>query len=236
VKLYDELADWWPLISPPGDYEKEAALYRRLLDGCTPRPRTLLELGSGGGSNAYFLKRHYEMTLVDLSPRMLEVSRVLNPELPHVEGDMRTVRLGRSFDAVFVHDAVMYMTTRADLLAAMRTAAAHCRPGGVAVFTPDYVAETYEPGHEMDGGDGPRRAARYAEWRHAADGERYVVDYAFLLRDAGGEVRVVHDRHVEGLFPRAVWLELLEEAGFDPRVERDDFGRDVFSAARSTSG
>ena len=46
---------------------------------------------------------------------MLALSRALNPECEHLAGDMRTLRLGRVFDAVFVHDAVCYMTTRADL-------------------------------------------------------------------------------------------------------------------------
>ena len=46
----------------------------------------------------------------------------------------------------------------------------------------------------------------------------YTVDYAYLLRDADGSVRVEHDRHVEGLFPRATWLELLSEAGFEARA------------------
>jgi hypothetical protein len=40
------------------------------------------------------------MTLVDLSEEMLVVSRQLNPECQHHQGDMRTVRLGRTFDAV----------------------------------------------------------------------------------------------------------------------------------------
>ena len=50
------------------------------------------------------------MTLVDLSARMLEASRRLNPECAQVRGDMRTVRLGRMFDAEFVHDAIVYPT------------------------------------------------------------------------------------------------------------------------------
>jgi hypothetical protein len=33
---------------------------------------------------------------------MLDVSRALNPECEHIEGDIRTVRLERSFDAVRV--------------------------------------------------------------------------------------------------------------------------------------
>jgi hypothetical protein len=40
--------------------------------------------------------------------------RGVNRYHAQVEGDMRTTRLGRQFDAVFVHDAVCYMTTEAD--------------------------------------------------------------------------------------------------------------------------
>ena len=36
------------------------------------------------------------MTLVDLSEEMLAVSRELNPECEHLQGDMRTLRLGRT--------------------------------------------------------------------------------------------------------------------------------------------
>jgi hypothetical protein len=38
---------------------------------------------------------------------------------------MRTLRLGRAFDVVLVHDAIMYMTTEEELLAAAETAFAH---------------------------------------------------------------------------------------------------------------
>lgn len=58
---------------------------------------------------------------------------------------MCTVRLGRTFDAVLVHDAVMYLTTEDDLRQAIATTYVHVRPGGVAVFAPDYVSETFRP-------------------------------------------------------------------------------------------
>lgn len=109
-KLYQELAAWWPLLSAPADYADEAAFVRQtLIAACEKPPRTLLELGSGGGNNASHLKAHFLMTLVDLSAEILAVSRDLNPECEHIAGDMRTVRLGRRFDAVFIHDAIMYM-------------------------------------------------------------------------------------------------------------------------------
>src|SRR3712207_9249425 len=111
-----------------------------------PPAPTLLELGSGGGNNAVHLKAHFaQVTLTDLSPEMLAVSRALNPDCEHLLGDMRTLRLGRAFDVVFVHDAIDYMTTREDLRLALETAAVHCKPDGLGLFVPDYVREAFEP-------------------------------------------------------------------------------------------
>ncbi|NUQ13488.1 MAG: class I SAM-dependent methyltransferase [Gemmatimonadaceae bacterium] len=217
--MYDELADWWPLLSPPDDYAEEAAQYLAAMRRASRRTvRTVLELGSGGGNNASHLRQHVGMTLVEPSAGMISVSRRLKPECEHVQGDMRDVRLGRDFDAVFVHDAVCYMTTREDLRRAMETAFVHCRPGGVVLFAPDYTRETFAAGTEHGGTDGDGRALRYLEWTWDPDpaDETYVADYTLVLRE-GTDVRVRHDRHVEGLFPRAAWLDLLASAGFEPQ-------------------
>ena len=51
-RLYRDLADWYPLLTPVDDYAEEAAFYRRLFETQCKRPaRTLLDLGSGGGHN-----------------------------------------------------------------------------------------------------------------------------------------------------------------------------------------
>lgn len=78
-RFYRELADWYPLLTPVGDYAEEAAFYRRLFKAhCQQRPtRTLLDLGSGGGHNAFHLKATLDCTLVDLEPAMLALSRRL---------------------------------------------------------------------------------------------------------------------------------------------------------------
>lgn len=220
-KLYSELADWWPLMSAPDDYAEEAATYQRiLLEASDISPHTLLELGSGGGNNASHLKARFNLVLVDRSSGMLQVSRALNPDIEHVEGDMRTVRLGREFDAVFVHDAVAYMTTEADLRSAIETAYAHCKPGGTVLFAPDHVRENFRTSTDHGGHDGVSRGLRYLEWTWDPDpgDSSYVVDYAYLLRDSDGSMRVEWDRHVEGLFARADWLRLLADAGFEPKV------------------
>jgi SAM-dependent methyltransferase len=220
-KLYHELALWWPLLSAPADYAEEAACYTQTLLAESLRPvRTLLELGCGGGNNASHMKSHFQMTLTDLSAEMLAVSRTLNPECEHVHGDMRTLRLGRLFDAVFIHDAIMYMTTHDDLRAAMTTAFAHCAPGGIAVFVPDGVRETFRPYHECGGHDGKDRSLRYLEWVWNGDpnGNHCQSDFVYLLRTGNAPVQVVADRHVFGLFGREEWLALLADVGFQPRV------------------
>ena len=217
--LYQELAEWWPLLSAPDEYAEEAAFYASTLtEACDPK--TVLELGSGGGNNASHMKALFELTLVDSSEEMLAVSRKLNPECEHLIGDMRTVRLDRTFDAVFIHDAICYVTSQADLRATFDTAFVHCAPGGAALFCPDYVRETFRPGTAHGGHDGDGRALRYLEWSLDPDpaDDTYVVDMVYVLREADDESRVVSERWVEGLFSRERWLELLRDAGFEPRV------------------
>ena len=204
-------------------------MYGDLLAGaCDGAIESLLELGCGGGNNALHMKRRFgRLVLSDLSPGMLEVSRALNPECEHHLGDMRTLRLNRTFDAVFVHDAVCYMTTEDDLRRAIETAWIHCRAGGAALLAPDYVRENFRPGAtsggcdergEPGGGECPR-GLRYLEWVWDPDPSdtQYLADYAFLLRERDGAVCTVQDRHVEGLFPRDRWLALLAEVGFEAR-------------------
>jgi SAM-dependent methyltransferase len=233
MKLYDELAEWWPLFSAPADYAEEAGFFARILsDACKPAPRTVLELGSGGGNNAFYLKSKFEMTLLDLSPQMLAVSHKLNPECEHREGDMRSANLGRTFDAVFVHDAIAYMTSAADLDAAIRTAYRHCRAGGVALFVPDCVRETFVAETTHGGHDGDGRSLRYLMWTVDPDpaDTTYRADFAILLRDHRGDTRVVHDSHLEGLFPRAEWMRLLRGAGFAASTLTDKWKREIFVA------
>src|SRR5688500_16495829 len=95
-KLYTELADWFHLLTAPSEYADEAEQFRSLIREASPDARTVLELGSGGGNNAWHLKNHFEMTLTDLSEQMLELSRTINPECEHIAGDMRELRLGRT--------------------------------------------------------------------------------------------------------------------------------------------
>lgn len=234
TKLYGELAHWWPIFSAKEDYADEAACFRELLlSAVAPPPKTLVEFGSGGGNNAFYLKRDFAMTLVDASAGMIEVSRAINPECEHLVGDMRSVRLERLFDAVFIHDAIMYITSEDDLRRAIETAHVHLKPGGAALLAPDFVRETFKPSTEDGGHDGEGRAIRYLSWSFPPDPGASTFDthFVYMLKD-GNHLTVEYDVHMCGLFAREIWLRLLAQMGFQTRIVVDDYNRDLFIALK----
>lgn len=236
--LYGELADWYRLLDPTDDHLDEAEEYREVFEAAaSTAPQTLLELGAGGGNNAFHLKRRFRCTLTDISPQMLALSRTLNPECEHALGDMRSLRLNRRFDLVLVHDAVAYMTTDDELRDAAETAFVHTNPGGAAIFAPDHVADTFRESSQLIQGQDGRRALRGIEWAWDPDpaDTTYIVEYSFLLRDQG-RVRAVHDRHVEGLFSEVRWHEVLGSSGYlvetVSRRVSDDYADRMFVCRR----
>ena len=237
-RLYSDLAGWFHLLTAPHEYREEAKYYGARIVETASRPvRVVLELGSGGGNNAVHMKRRFAMTLSDLSPDMLETSRRINPELEHIQGDMRSLRIaGAQFDAVFVHDAVSYLASETEVRAMAATAASHCRPDGAVLVVPDHVRENFAPPYVEHGGhdaaDG--RAMRFVMWTTDPDptDSTYLTDFAYLLRDPDGTVRVKHDRHVFGIFPESLWTDALEGAGFQVAVHTDPWGARVFSGTK----
>ena len=245
-RMYTEFADWFHLLTAPDEYAEEADFYfSRLQEALGGMPISVLELGSGGGNNAFHYKHWVpNVTLSDSSPGMLALSRTINAECEHVEGDMRTLRLGRAFDAVFIHDAISYLLTEDDLRQALETAFVHTRAGGAAVFAPDSLRENFSQTTDCGGHDGQDgRALRYLEWSFDPDPSdtTYQTDYAYLLREAGQPTRTAYDRHILGLFARADWLRLISSVGYRTWVvpfehsEVPPGSLEVFVAVRPTA-
>ena len=215
-RLYGDLAWTWPIVSPPERYVREAREIGRLIHERAPAARTLFHLGCGGGHLDKTLKRSFEVTGVDLSPPMLALARRLNPEVAYRVGDMRSVRLRRTFDAVLIADSVAYMRTERELRAAFRTAFAHLASGGVfvtyvertpATFRQNATTRTIQRRGDVE--------VVLIENQHDPDpaDTTYESTFIYLIRRRGW-LRVETDRHRLGLFPLRVWRRLLRETGF----------------------
>jgi SAM-dependent methyltransferase len=98
-------------------------------------PRSVLDVGCGSGRTLETLAPHVaECWGVDLLESNVAHARARHRGLTIVQGDMRTVRLGRTFDAVTSFgNALAYALTDADLAATVATYAAHAHPGTLLV-------------------------------------------------------------------------------------------------------
>ena len=223
-RLYGDLAGLWPLMSPPEDYYEEAQYWlRELRARLTPGRRRILDLGTGGGHNLHHLIGEFDATAVDRSEAMLAHSRLLNPGVKHHVADMRTVRLGETFDAVLVHDAIDYMTTEADLLGVFATARAHLRPGGVLIVAPDHYTETFAPPLiDYETNRDAKTELTFVEYTTDLDPNDTTIETTFVFFiKRNGNLSVEMDSHTTGLFPIATWESLLRTSGFE--VERVDY-------------
>jgi SAM-dependent methyltransferase len=197
MKLYGPLAKWWPLLSPRENQEAQGLLFGAVFANGLEGWSSFLELGCGSGALASFLPEHVEKVLVDSSKEMLVLCGENNPSASCIPGDMRTLRLNRSFDAVLIHDALMYLTTPADLLAAIQTAAAHCRPGGLVLLVPDLTQEDFQEGNTvLAGGQTEDLAVRLMEWHWDPDpaDNSTLAELSFLIQE-NGQVTAHHETH-----------------------------------------
>jgi len=144
-RLYSDLAWLWPMWGDPTvEYAHYCAHVVQLIKQHAQRPVTsLLNIGCGGGKNAFNLMKHYQVTGLDLSPAMLELAKTINPTCEFIEGDMRSFSLGSTFDAILLDDGISCMASQADLSAAFQGAFCHLNPGGVMITTPDVTTETF---------------------------------------------------------------------------------------------
>jgi SAM-dependent methyltransferase len=223
-RLYGDLAELWPLISPPSDYAAEMAVIRQLLDehlgsAEAAAPKRILELGAGGGHGLWHLADDFDCTAVDLAPAMLAHCHELNPDMETHVGDMRSVRLEKKFDVVLIHDAIDYMTTARDAQDALQTAAVHLDVGGLLIVVPTYVRETFVQ-HELAHDHqqvGPVELT-YFSYVHDPDPHDTAIELVLVYLiggdDAAVPLRIEHDRHVCGLFATDAWLDMIKEVGF----------------------
>lgn len=206
------------------DYVGEMALLRRNLDRyANGLGQRVLDLGCGTGRHCEVLAQDgVDATGVERSPQMLELAQARvakNSALRFLQGDVRDVRLGETFDTVTMMFAVLgYQTTNADVLAALSTARAHLKPGGAFAFDvwwgPGVLRDP--PGERVrvfeDRGD---RVWRAATGRLDAQGQICTVSYRVLRLRGDRVVDESTEEHVMRFFFVHELELLLSASGFE---------------------
>ncbi len=147
--VFQRYSAYYDLLYRDKDYAAEADYASRTLRAASPRTSTLLEFGSGTGRHGRLLARQgFQVFGVERSASMVAVARapsVLPGSGPAAapgegsfdcrQGDIRTVRLDRTFDAVLsLFHVVSYQSANADALQTFANAARHLQPGGRFFF------------------------------------------------------------------------------------------------------
>lgn len=135
----ESYADAYDAIYAEKDYDHECDVIERLFATHAASPvRSVLDVGCGTGNHSLPLaRRGYSVVGVDLSQEMLARARTKlgDADVTFLQGDARTLDLGRTFDAVLLLFAVLgYQTANEDVLAALRAARRHLSPGGLLVL------------------------------------------------------------------------------------------------------
>ena len=226
-RLYADLAWLWPLWGDPAT--EYAAYCEFMVKGLRRHARrelkTLLNAGCGGGKNLFTLRKHFQVTGLDLSEQMLALAAELNPGCELLRGDLRDYGLDREFDAVFLDDAISYLLTEDDLERSFHQAFKHLAPGGVLAFSIDATSENFQNRRTQVFQSIPSEKYPDTEVTYItndylqADGS-VSNTFIYLIR-RNGELRIETDQHVCGLFPLETWRYLLERTGF--QIARDDY-------------
>jgi len=231
-EVFRSYAKFYDAIYADKDYEAECRFVEALLAyHGVAGGSAILDLGCGTGGHVLPLARAgWRITGVDRSEDMLAIARrkleAAGATAEFIEGDIRTLRLGRTFGAVISMFAVVgYQLTNQDLTATFRTARAHLAPGGIftfdAWFGPAVLTERPEAKaktvREPDG----RMLTRVATPTLDVVAQTVRVEYELTEEGAIGETGDVVESHaMRFLFAQetAYFLEVagLEVVGFMP--------------------
>jgi ubiquinone/menaquinone biosynthesis C-methylase UbiE len=216
---YRKSARWYDTIYSFKDYAAEAESLRALLADLCPDARRLLDVACGTGEHLRHLQAHFEVEGIDASPDMLAVAREKLPGVPLHQADMRTLDLGRTFDAaICLFSAVGHLADEAELDSAMRRIARHLDPGGVFLLEPWLAPEAYTPGgvHSLFVNKPDVKLARINVSQ--LSGRTSVFDMHHLVGTPEGVEHFVE--HLElTLFPLDSYREAMAAAGLSVRFD-----------------
>lgn len=170
------------------DVHGEASLIEHLLQSelnqsQSPQPYCVLDAGCGTGRMSIELaRRGIDIVGVDLDEVMLQQARTKAPHLDWRLGDLSSIKLEKTFDAIVLAGNVMIYLTPGTEAATLANLAAHLNPGGllVAAFEltpPSWSKLTLKVYDQLTAAVALTLVARWSTWEQAPwqPGDRYAV-------------------------------------------------------------
>lgn len=204
------------------DYGADAAEIRRIITENCPAATTLLDVACGTGAHLAELRQWYSVEGIDLSPGMLEVASARLAGIPLHLADMRTLDLGRTFDAVIcLFSSIGYMVEPDELRSTVARLAAHVKRPGVLILDgwvrPDAWRDDFRGDPDI-ASDDDMTVVRLSLTRRS--GTITELDMHHLVRTATA-VEYFLETHRLALTATADYISAVEAAGLDAHVIPD---------------
>jgi len=135
-RFYERFANEW---DRDRSNPRQGLMERRYLDDLASRlspGARILDLGCGTGEPLarYLTAGGFNVTGVDAAPAMIAICRQRFPESTWIEADMRTLALGRRFDAIIAWDSFFHLD-HDEQRAMFPIFQRHIAPEGLLLFT-----------------------------------------------------------------------------------------------------
>lgn len=223
------LPDLYDALYAYKDYAGECARLTSLIRERKPDARSLLDVACGTGKHLEVMQRSFAVEGADIDAGLLAVARSRLGTVPLHDADMRTLALGRRFDAVTcLFSAVGHLTDTDELDAAIAAMSTHLEPGGVLIVEP-----WLEPGDWVVGQpalltvDEPDLKVARITYSGRRDSIS-IVDCHYLVATPAG-VEAHHERLELALFTAAELRRSFERADLDvEHIPEGLIGRGLF--------
>jgi SAM-dependent methyltransferase len=132
--IYDKIIHWFDTHRTK-DLSLEEK-YLAIIEPYLPKQGTILDVGCGTAEPlaAYFIEKGHELTGLDASKKMIALCKERYPKQEWILGDMRTLKLDKTFDVVIAWHSFFHLPheAHADTL---KLLASHLKPHGLLIFT-----------------------------------------------------------------------------------------------------
>ena len=186
-----------------------------------------LDVACGTGRHLEFLRRRHDCAGVDANPQMLRVARRRLPGVTLVRGDMRSFRLGRTFDVVTcLFSAIGLLTREEDIRRTFVTISRHLKPGGVAIVEPWILPSKARPGHIhlRTFQDATVTFVRLAYSK--VQGRMTIIRYFYLIGEPGKGIRFLEETDRGRMVDAPRLMSLMKSSGLAPRFLARGFTSD----------
>ncbi|HUP63146.1 MAG TPA: class I SAM-dependent methyltransferase [Thermoanaerobaculia bacterium] len=216
MKRSIDRADVYDIAYQWKDYTVEAAAIDRLIrKHGPPAGRDLLDVACGTGKHAAELQGlGWDCTGTDIDAGSLAFARRRLPAARFIRADMRTMRLGKSFDVITcLFSSIAYLGTTGELRDTLRSFARHLKPHGVVLVEPWWTRELWTDSTHLSIAErGPLKVARGSISRRRSG--RSIFDIRYIALDEERKVGETFTEHlVLTMFPVDAFRRAFEQAG-----------------------